>query len=210
MSRYNALVLYPSYQIVFYDTGREDQILLWTDEQGNNLLHMAASISHTHLIRKMLSTQAIDEIIRALLMGNSSRLIPYYCTKDKDARNLLAWAETQVDCYPLVTPPRAVIFYSDEDRPNAGEERDSLMEILPMFGIVPVVKLNPSQKDIFSIIRENQDGEVSALIVVVMCHGDSGVIRVKDMKMPIDQILRQMNVTSLKDIPKVSMSEALV
>ena len=79
------------------------------------------------------------------------------------------------------------------------------MRILPAFSMEPFVKLNPTEGEVFSIIRENQEAEVSALIVVMMSHGDSGVIKVKDKEMHINSIVKQMNSTQLKDIPKVSV-----
>lgn len=179
---------------------------MWQDGKGNNILHLAAAANHISFISKVLSTQDTEEVTEALLMKDSNGLIPYHITKDKEIQKLLAWAETQIDCYPLVTPPRIVIFFSDEDRSRAQEECDSLLDALPMFRMTPVIKLNPTENEIFSVIRENQEGDISALIIVMMTHGDSGVVKVHgDRYMSINSIIKQMNSSKIREIPKVNV-----
>lgn len=176
---------------------------MWEDAHDNTLMHLAAAINHQLFVRKAIATQDITEIHQAVLKRNADGLIPYYLTEVPEIRQLLAWAETQDGCYPLITQPRLVIFYSDEDRPGSEEERESFMKILPELGMEAVVKKNPSEDDIYDLIRQSQDGELSALIVMMMSHGDSGTIKVKDKHLPIRNIILQMNSSKLLGIPKV-------
>lgn len=178
-------------------------MLLWEDGSNNNFLHLAASIDHIQFIRRIISTQDGNEVQQALFKKNADGLIPYYMATTEPTLRLLAWSESQLGCYPLVAPPRVVVFYSDTDRPGSDTEKESFIRMLPRFGIEPQVVLNPTEKDVYDIIRENQTGELSALVVVIMTHGDRGTVTVKNGNMPIDSILMQMNPTRLSGIPKV-------
>lgn len=178
-------------------------MLIWVDKTDYNILHLAASVNHERLIRKILHTEETTEINQALQKKNAKGLTPYFKTKTQSIRRLLAWSESQLGCYPLVTPPRVVIFFSNQDRPGSVMEKDSFVKILPKFNIEPRIVLNPTKEVIYNTIRESQTGEVSALIVVIMSHGDKGTVIVRDGHMPINKILMQMNPIALSCIPKV-------
>lgn len=180
-----------------------NHILLWEDSSDNNLLHLAASVNNLQFIKKAITCQHSQEVTHALLSKNNRGLIPYYLSTSSDVRLVLAWAETQKGCYPLITPPRMVVFYSDVDRPGFNTERDSILRICPSLSLSPLVKRNPTEDDVYRLIRESQTGDVSALIVVIMSHGDSGTVKVQDKHMKIKNILHQMNPSTLKGVPKV-------
>ena len=67
----------------------------------------------------------------------------------------------------------------------------------------PIVIANPQEKDVYEKIRRCQQGDVSALIVAIMSHGDSGTVKLADKEMHIHDIIQQMNSAELKMIPKV-------
>lgn len=138
-------------------------------------------------------------------MKNSDGLIPYQMTKDTYVLRLLAWAEDQVGYYPLITPPRIIIFSTNDTHSSAQEEREGLVKALTKLGLSPVVKLNPTEDEMYATIRENQEGEVSALIVVVMGQGDGGAIKVRNGFMGINRIMEKMTSKQMESRAKVSL-----
>lgn len=184
---------------------RKHHVTLWKDTSGNNLLHIAAAADHKGFITRVIQTQDMTEISDALRSRNSYGCTPYHSCKSGQLPNILAWTEQQRKSYPLLQPPRVLIFYSDTDRPGCDAELRSFEDALPYIGVTePSVILNPTKQEIFRMIRENQEGEVSALVVVVMSHGDSGRVNVADGQLALKEIMMQMNSSKLKGIPKVT------
>ena len=169
------------------------------------MLHIAADANHEAFIRHAIRSQDTYEFHQALATKRyPSSSTPYYCCKDTKIKRLLAWMETQKDAYPLYSAPCALFFYSTEDRPNAVLEVQSLKEAFHEIGIFPKISPNPTSTDIFEHIRTQQARKVSAMIVVMMFHGDAGVVRVGDEVLPIRTVLQHMDSPILKGIPKVS------
>lgn len=177
---------------------------MWEGARENNFLHLAANVNHERFIRRLICTQDTDEIDKALLGKNIDGHTPGQLTQNQRVRRLLAWVESQHRYYPLITQPRVVVFFSSQDRPGSDGEKDSIVGTLSKLKIDSRVKENPTQRDVYVIIRANQTGEVSALIVVVMSHGDSGTVAVADGNMQINNILKQMNPQILTGVPKVT------
>ena len=183
---------------------RQHHVTLWEDSSGNNLLHIAAMANHSDFIMRLIQTQDMREVNRALMKKNSYGFTPYHCSYRKQVPKLLAWTEKQKGAYPLLQPPRVLIFYLDVERPGSDIELESFMKALPSICVCePVLTRNPTAQQIFQTIRENQQGEVSALAVLIMSHGNSGTVKVHDGSLALKDIVMQMNSSKLKGIPKV-------
>ena len=179
-------------------------MLLWEDYNDNTIMHTAAMLNHEKLVRRIVGTQVHEDLICAVQRRNRYGLTPHHLTEDMALKNFLAWVEFQHRCYPLHSPIKVVIFFSDENRPGAQAELRSLTESLRGIEQTTTVIRNPTQDDLYRRIRESQEGEnVSALLVVMMSHGNSGTVKLQDGSLPINNVLMQMNSSKLKDVPKV-------
>ena len=182
----------------------EHHLLIWKDEAENTMLHIAARVNHEAFIRHAIRSQDAYEFHQALTYRRWPFFsTPYYCCKDTKIKQLLAWMETQKDAYPLLSPPSALFFYGTIDRPNAFLEMQSLKEAFHEIGISPKIIRNPTSADVFEhIIRTQQAGEVSAMIVVMMFHGDAGVVEVGNELLPICKVLQHMDSQKLERSPE--------
>ena len=167
------------------------------------MLHYAAMINHTGFILRIVETQNVCEVTNAVFQRNCAGYAPYYISTSRVIKNKLAWIEKQKDSYHLRHPPSVVIFYMEEGRPGAKEECKCLLDGFSRLGMHPIVIANPQEKDVYEKIRRCQQGDVSALIVAIMSHGDSGTVKLADKEMHIHDIIQQMNSAELKMIPKV-------
>ena len=184
-------------------SGYEDHVLKWSDYRNNTMLHYAAMINHTGFILRIVETQNVCEVTNAVFQRNCAGYAPYYISTSRVIKNKLAWIEKQKDSYHLRHPPSVVIFYMEEGRPGAKEECKCLLDGFSRLGMHPIVIANPQEKDVYEKIRRCQQGDVSALIVAIMRHGDSGTVKLADKEMQIHDIIQQMNSAELKMIPKV-------
>ena len=167
--------------------------------------------NHSDFIMRLIQTQDLREVNRALMKKNSYGFTPYHWSYWKQVPKLLAWTEKQKGAYPLLQPPRVLIFYLDVARPGSDIELESFMKALPSICVCePVLTRNPTAQQIFQTIRENQQGEVSALAVLIMSHGNSGTVKVHDGSLALKDIVMQMNSSKLKGIPKVCLIDWLV
>ena len=168
------------------------------------MLHYAAMINHEEFVRQVLTTQNIGEINKAVRQKTSQGNAPYRLSNSDKIRNELAWVEKQNTCYHLRTPPYVAIFYMSEGRPGADKECETLSKAFSELGMIPFVARDPNEEDVYRVIRFCQHRHVSALIVAIMCHGDCGVLKLRDKEMQIHNVVQQMNSTELLRIPKVS------
>lgn len=115
------------------------------------------------------------------------------------------WSEGQEGFFYLPTPPVVLIMYSTEDRQGAEDERLQLSEVLPDFNVQTRERSNLRKQQMLDEIRLAQmNDDISALMVIIMSHGQQGAVTATDGDLSIQDILRQMCVPFLEGKPKVS------
>ena len=184
----------------------ECHALVWRDIDGNSLLHIAARLNHHDLAQVILLKESDSRRVnQALLETNRNHKTPIDLATDAKLRTLLNWAREQVGFYPLLLPPKALMFYTTQNRAGHEKELESVVMALSRLSIETRVVKDPTEKDIFSDIRRNQtNGAKFAQIVIVMSHGDRGHVKAADKLVQIRDILLQMNAKPFYDQPKVS------
>ena len=184
----------------------ECHALVWRDIDGNSLLHIAARLNHHDLAQVILHKESDSmRVNQALLETNRNHKTPSDLATDTKLKALLDWAREQVDFYRLLLLPKALIFYTTQNRAGYEKELESIVTALSRLSIEARVVKDPTEKDIFSDIRRNQTGgEKFAQIVIVMSHGDRGHVKAADKLVQIRDILLQMNAKPFTGQPKVS------
>lgn len=126
-------------------------------------------------------------------------------TRSYVVREQLMWSEGQEGFFYLPTPPVVLIMYSTEDRQGAEDERLQLSEVLPDFNVQTRERSNLRKQQMLDEIRLAQmNDDISALMVIIMSHGQQGAVTATDGDLSIQDILRQMCVPFLEGKPKVS------
>lgn len=151
---------------------------------------------------KLTGKQRID-----LLEHRDAKGKTPYQKSSNTVRTLFRWIKRQQGFYFLPTPPTVLIMYSTENREGAEEECRDLLSILPKFNVKTTVKKNLTKDEMMQAIRDaqDQDDQLSALIVIVMCHGQKGAIWARDGAVNIDKLLLQMNSGKVNGKPKVKI-----
>ena len=86
-------------------------------------------------------------------------------------KRLLEWSRKQDGYYYLPTTPAVLIIYNTEEREGADDEMLSIAQVMPKFGLIPTIKKNCTEDQIYAAIRE-----VGLNIHTLIClklHGNS-------------------------------------
>lgn len=166
-------------------------------------MHLAAAIGHERMIKDALINGYPLEFLRKT---NKDRHVPYDLKKNHATGNLLAWAETLgPKSYPLIVPPSFIVSVCVKDMPGLEQDISSLTAAAKEFGTVAEIKRNPTEKEIHRLLQGEQSRDLSAVIVVLICHSISrGSILVQNQPVAIQDLLHDLNPEKKKGIPKVS------
>lgn len=110
-----------------------------------------------------------------------------------------------LDFYNLETPPKVVVFCVTTTRhSDAVREKECVEHFFRERAFPCDVVENPTSAEIFSTIFNATQTELSGLIVFFMCHGQSGMLRVDDSSIKVQDIIDCMSTPkALKGKPKV-------
>lgn len=173
------------------------------DKDGNTILHLATMADHERLVNAIIQQEDCEQIDKALKKKNTRKKTPRHLMKSRVVRRVIEWSAAQSGFYHLHTAPRALVMYTTAKRPGAAAEKSTIVDCLTELGIIPAVLVDPTENEMMAIIRSEQQSSISALMVFLMSHGDSGVVWAKDKPVPIHQLLMQMNSPRIEAKPKV-------
>ena len=188
------------------DGYRLSHILGWRDNDSNTLLHLAAQNNHLLLTKQIISncSDLQEHLNQVLLSPNYYRKKPSDLATETETQNLLLWAEDQIGYYTLVSPPNVLVIYSTDSRPGFEEELESLTNTLAILSWPSVICKDPTENEVFTATGSLQKSDdVSAMVVVIMSHGERGSVWASDKLVPIRDILLQINPPSMNGKPKV-------
>ena len=175
---------------------------------GNSFFHILASRSEHEYLERLLRGMSAEQRIRMSTSRNHRGETVYDVAKSYKVKRILQWADLQEEYYYLRTPPVVLMMPILNDREQAQEEIVQLETAFPQFNVRFKRCNNPDKEEMLSaiqnVVREN--GEASALIVIIMAHGVQGRIRAADgNEVPIQDILFRMQAALPHGEPKVRM-----
>ena len=174
---------------------------------GDTLLHVLANQSKIADIQRLLNTMTFDERSRMLAARNHAGKTPLEVTPSYKVRLLLEWSDSQQGFYYLQTPPVVLMMAITKGREEgADKEIKQLENAFPEFNVFVDKVVNPSYEQMLRSIRDvcHSQGDVSALIVIIMAHGVQGRVWAGDGKaVAIQELLLQMQASAPPGTPKV-------
>ena len=173
---------------------------------GNSFFHILASRSEHEYLERLLRGMSAEQRIRMSTSQNHRGETVYDVAKSYKVKRILQWSDSQEGYYYLQTPPVVLMMPILNDREQAQEEIVQLETAFPQFNVRFKRCNNPDKEEMLSaiqnVVREN--GEASALIVIIMAHGMQGRIWAADgSEVPIQDILLQMQAALPHGEPKV-------
>lgn len=190
-------------------------ILYWTDVDGDTLVHIAARVGHFEAVNELVKMQVCrinsDTVLRK---GNKQNKTPKDVAKSPLLKETLDSLLSMVGKYHGLSEqkPTCLIFYSSDKRPSAEYEVKYLKRFCDCFGITPIIPRSNEHptgdltKDEMcdALIDVAAGGELSCLLVAIMCHGDSGSIESRGEIFAISELVMSMDYPSMVGKPKVS------
>ena len=176
-------------------------------ELGNTLLHQLAKRMELDLIGKLLQVTKDAAVQNSLLSKrNHAGETPLEEAQSYKVKRLLEWSDLQNGFYYLPTPPVVLLMAITTEREGAEEEIQRLDNAFPEFNVSLRKVLNPNKDEMLNSIRDvcQRNGDVSALIVIIMAHGIQGRVWSGDgQDLQIQDILRELNGYVPDGRPKV-------
>ena len=157
------------------------------------------------------------EIVKLLLEHSKMKDVDLIAMKDSESKTALDYA-TATDIRYLLTfakkyywrlldkGPTTLIFYNDfkeyplHRREDADEEKDYMVQAFERCGIEPIVIKDFTEKKLEEKLEQvikKENGDISALIVVIMSHGYHGVVYDADYhEVPLQNIINRIGYKS--------------
>lgn len=175
--------------------------------EGTKLLHRLAARGQLPEIKLLLSEVSERQKRSLLVQTDESNRTVYQVATTENVRQFLDWTDAtlQEDLYYLPTPPVVLVMYTTADRPGADDELEELSKTIRKFNLRGSLQGDLTREGMLAAIRRQQEShpELSALIVIIMSHGQRGAVQAKDKPVSINDILMQMNSGYLNGKPKV-------
>ena len=182
---------------------------------GRTALHYASMYSSLEVTKRLLHHAREDDIALVNMTDNKRRRAENYAATS-DLKHLLSIVETHY-WKMWYKKPTTLIFYNTFDdsarkkRHGAEEERDQMVQAFEKLGISPETIANFTEDKIRERIGQavqNDEGETSALIVVILSHGSYGrVLDANYVDIRLQNIINIMSYNELLNFaPKVRVS----
>lgn len=192
------------------DSLRERFISKQTYKKKKTILHYAVESENVPTVKELLNLIGCD-IDDLLEVKDSANRTPLEYHTSSKIRHLLQQSKV---CYlrPLCKPATCVVFFNnfhDNElwyRPSAVEEVSDVSKGLISLGITPNIYNDCNQTAMQEHINDfTKEPDVSMLLVIIMTHGEQGVIYDSELApVPIDTILKWMCCNkALAGTPKV-------
>lgn len=184
-------------------------LLTSTSRSGKTPLHYAAQYNRFNALKLLLFHAKDRDIELCQTHDGAGHDAMYYA--GKDVRCFLEYVETHY-WHTFSKPPTVLIFYNtfkgepEWERGWAEDEKDHVVEGFKTHGIQPYTYPDFDGCMIIKEVRkiQNADEPISAMIVLVMSHGEEGIVFDKNKKqLPINALQHALDTSELKCVPKV-------